>query len=63
MKHALSMPQETAADVALHEARKAAKRARYAGEAVTAAFGAEGSGLRDADEEAAVACWAGIRMQ
>ena len=42
MKHALSMPQEDpSADVALHEARKAAKRARYAGEAVTAAFGTQ----------------------
>ena len=41
MKHALSMPQDRSADVALHEARKAAKRARYAGEAVTAAFGTQ----------------------
>jgi CHAD domain-containing protein len=41
MKHALSMPQDPSADVALHEARKAAKRARYAGEAVTAAFGTQ----------------------
>jgi len=41
MKHALSLPPGEQADVALHEARKAAKRARYAGEAVTSAFGAQ----------------------
>lgn len=39
MKHALSLPAGGPAEAALHEARKAAKRARYAGEAVTPAFG------------------------
>ncbi len=39
MKHALSLPPGAESDVALHEARKAAKRARYAGEAVAPAFG------------------------
>ncbi|HEX6933048.1 MAG TPA: CYTH and CHAD domain-containing protein [Streptosporangiaceae bacterium] len=39
MKHALSLPAGPGADVALHEARKAAKRARYAAEAVAPAFG------------------------
>ncbi len=39
MKHALSLPPGAETDVALHEARKAAKRARYAGEAVAPAFG------------------------
>src|SRR5215475_6788493 len=36
----LRLPPGERADIALHEARKAAKRARYAGEAVTSAFGA-----------------------
>jgi CHAD domain-containing protein len=35
----LSLPPGEGSDAALHEARKAAKRARYAGEAVTSAFG------------------------
>ncbi|MEW2389866.1 CYTH and CHAD domain-containing protein [Streptomyces venezuelae] len=37
--HALSLPPGQERDVALHEARKAAKRARYAGEAATPALG------------------------
>jgi CHAD domain-containing protein len=40
MKYGLGLPPGEGADVALHEARKAAKRARYAGEAVKPAFGA-----------------------
>jgi len=43
MKHSLSLPPGEPGDVALHEARKAAKRARYAGEAVSSAFGAPAS--------------------
>jgi CHAD domain-containing protein len=43
MKHGLSLPPGEPGDVALHEARKAAKRARYAGEAVASAFGAPAS--------------------
>ena len=39
-EHGLSLPSGERADLALHEARKAAKRARYAGEAVTSIFGA-----------------------
>ncbi|MDR2986399.1 MAG: CHAD domain-containing protein, partial [Nocardiopsaceae bacterium] len=39
MKHGLGLPPGERADVSLHEARKAAKRARYAGEAVRPAFG------------------------
>jgi CHAD domain-containing protein len=40
MKHGLSLPPGDPGDVALHEARKAAKRARYGGEALASAFGA-----------------------
>ncbi|MGN6677136.1 MAG: CYTH and CHAD domain-containing protein [Streptosporangiaceae bacterium] len=40
MERGLSLPAGERADIALHEARKAAKRARYAGEAVTSVFGA-----------------------
>ncbi len=40
MKHGLSLPPGEPGDVALHEARKAAKRARYGGEALASAFGA-----------------------
>jgi CHAD domain-containing protein len=43
MKRALGEPEGTRGDVALHQARKAAKRARYAGEAVTPAFGTKAS--------------------
>jgi CHAD domain-containing protein len=43
MKHGLSLPPGEPGDVALHDARKAAKRARYAGEAVASAFGAPAS--------------------
>ncbi len=39
MGHVWSAPSGPARDIALHEARKAAKRARYAGEAVTPALG------------------------
>jgi len=39
MKRALCEPEGKRGDVALHQARKAAKRARYAGEAVAPAFG------------------------
>lgn len=39
MKRALAEPEGKRGDVALHQARKAAKRARYAGEAITPAFG------------------------
>jgi len=39
MRHALRVPAGTARDVALHEARKAAKRARYAAEAADPATG------------------------
>ncbi len=45
MKQALSLPPGESADAALHEARKAAKRARYAGEAVAPAFGADALGF------------------
>src|SRR5207245_8456354 len=45
MKRALRLPPGDRADVALHEARKAAKRARYAGEAVAPAFGADALGF------------------
>ncbi|GHC42465.1 CYTH and CHAD domain-containing protein [Streptomyces flavofungini] len=37
--HALAVPPGTDRDLAMHEARKAAKRARYAGEAATPALG------------------------
>lgn len=37
--HALELPAGEARDLAMHEARKAAKRARYAGEATTPALG------------------------
>ncbi|MFE0425267.1 CHAD domain-containing protein [Streptomyces sp. NPDC058953] len=37
--HALSLPAGRDRDLAMHDARKAAKRARYAGEAATAALG------------------------
>ncbi|MFI1887202.1 CYTH and CHAD domain-containing protein [Streptomyces jumonjinensis] len=37
--HALALPAGTERDLALHDARKAAKRARYAGEAATPALG------------------------
>jgi CHAD domain-containing protein len=43
MKHALFEPEGTGGDVALHQARKAAKRARYAAEAVVPAFGRRAS--------------------
>lgn len=43
MKHALAEPGGTGGDVALHQARKAAKRARYAGEAVVPVFGVRAS--------------------
>ncbi|MEU6124211.1 CYTH and CHAD domain-containing protein [Streptomyces sp. NPDC047123] len=39
VEHALSLPPGPARDVALHEARKAAKRARYAGESAVPALG------------------------
>ena len=39
MRHALRAPAGASRDTALHQARKAAKRARYAGEAVTPAAG------------------------
>ncbi|MBO1333950.1 CYTH and CHAD domain-containing protein [Streptomyces sp. VRA16 Mangrove soil] len=39
VEHALSLPPGTDRDVAMHEARKAAKRARYAGEAAVPALG------------------------
>ncbi|MEB8342951.1 CYTH and CHAD domain-containing protein [Streptomyces endophyticus] len=39
IEHALSLAPGTERDIALHEARKAAKRARYAGEAAVPALG------------------------
>ncbi|WP_409057686.1 CHAD domain-containing protein [Streptomyces sp. SYP-A7185] len=39
VEHALALPPGEQRDVAMHEARKAAKRARYAGEAATPALG------------------------
>ncbi|MHB9753809.1 CYTH and CHAD domain-containing protein [Streptomyces sp. BYX5S] len=39
VEHALSLPPGTDRDLALHEARKAAKRARYAGETAVPALG------------------------
>ncbi|MEV0091533.1 CYTH and CHAD domain-containing protein [Streptomyces sp. NPDC050738] len=39
IEHALTLPPGAARDLALHEARKAAKRARYAGEAAAPALG------------------------
>ncbi|MEU6676006.1 CYTH and CHAD domain-containing protein [Streptomyces sp. NPDC046925] len=39
VEHALDLPPGEQRDVAMHEARKAAKRARYAGEAATPALG------------------------
>ncbi|MEW1923650.1 CYTH and CHAD domain-containing protein [Streptomyces sp. NPDC088360] len=39
VEHALELPPGGERDVAMHEARKAAKRARYAGEAATPALG------------------------
>ncbi|MGW5862177.1 CYTH and CHAD domain-containing protein [Streptomyces sp. NPDC055239] len=39
VEHALELPPGEKRDVAMHEARKAAKRARYAGEAATPALG------------------------
>ncbi|MGW2225729.1 CYTH and CHAD domain-containing protein [Streptomyces formicae] len=39
VEHALEQPRGTARDLAMHDARKAAKRARYAGEAATPALG------------------------
>ncbi|ATL27738.1 CYTH and CHAD domain-containing protein [Streptomyces formicae] len=39
VEHALEQPPGTARDLAMHDARKAAKRARYAGEAATPALG------------------------
>ncbi|MEU6841306.1 CYTH and CHAD domain-containing protein [Streptomyces sp. NPDC046716] len=39
VEHALSLPAGTDRDLAMHEARKAAKRARYAGEAAVPALG------------------------
>ncbi|MFJ9179777.1 CHAD domain-containing protein [Streptomyces sp. NPDC102360] len=39
IEHALSLPPGTDRDLALHEARKAAKRARYAGETAVPALG------------------------
>ncbi|MFE6164274.1 CHAD domain-containing protein [Streptomyces sp. NPDC056486] len=39
VEHALALPPGEKRDVAMHEARKAAKRARYAGEAATPALG------------------------
>jgi CHAD domain-containing protein len=39
MDHAWQQPAGGERDLALHEARKAAKRARYAGEALAPAFG------------------------
>ncbi|MEU5898131.1 CYTH and CHAD domain-containing protein [Streptomyces venezuelae] len=39
IEHALGLPPGQERDVALHDARKAAKRARYAGEAATPALG------------------------
>lgn len=39
VEHALALPPGVRRDVAMHEARKAAKRARYAGEAATPALG------------------------
>lgn len=43
MKRALGEQEGKRGDVALHQARKAAKRARYAGEAVAPAFGTKAS--------------------
>jgi CHAD domain-containing protein len=39
VEHALALPAGRERDVALHDARKAAKRARYAAEAATQALG------------------------
>lgn len=39
IEHALALPPGEERDLAMHEARKAAKRARYAGEAATPALG------------------------
>ncbi|MEV6752103.1 CYTH and CHAD domain-containing protein [Streptomyces sp. NPDC051214] len=39
VEHAIELPPGEQRDVAMHEARKAAKRARYAGEAATPALG------------------------
>lgn len=39
VEHAMELPPGEQRDVAMHEARKAAKRARYAGEAATPALG------------------------
>ncbi|MBO0512151.1 CHAD domain-containing protein, partial [Streptomyces beijiangensis] len=39
VEHALTLPPGEERDLAMHEARKAAKRARYAGEAATPALG------------------------
>ncbi|MGV2921918.1 CHAD domain-containing protein, partial [Streptomyces alfalfae] len=39
VEHALGLPAGEERDLALHDARKAAKRARYAGEAATPALG------------------------
>ncbi|MGW5677300.1 CYTH and CHAD domain-containing protein [Streptomyces sp. NPDC003860] len=39
VEHALALPAGHERDLAMHDARKAAKRARYAGEAATAALG------------------------
>lgn len=44
VRAALALPPGQARDVALHEARKAAKRARYAGEAAEPVLGAEAAG-------------------
>ena len=45
MKRALRTPPGDRRDMALHRARKAAKRARYAGEAVAPPFGKDASGF------------------
>ena len=43
MKRALKRPPGAQTEIALHRARKAAKRARYAGEALVSAFGPDAS--------------------
>jgi CHAD domain-containing protein len=45
MRRAWRAPAGEPRNVALHQARKAAKRARYAGEAVTPAIGARAAGF------------------
>ncbi|MFD3514550.1 CHAD domain-containing protein [Streptomyces sp. NPDC058657] len=45
-EHALSLPPGTARDLAMHEARKAAKRLRYAAESARPALGAPANRLR-----------------